>query len=199
LVYYSLATALAIATATTTHVEKLLFRSMNRVEGKVIEIFDINNDFDTTDHIEDGASPRRYGYSTTTIDGEFILLFRSAYRVNRMYRVSVLSSTVLLLGPESVYNDKDYTIAIMQLVVLNQGIFKKDRLAYQVDIMYQTYTVLSPTVILLQSGPVYNDDVHDDPIAFMQLGVRYQDRSIDDSHQWFYSDTSTDGEMILLF
>jgi hypothetical protein len=53
--------------------------------------------------------------NTTTIDGEFILLFRSAYQVNRMYQVSVLSSIVLLLQLGLIN-----TIAIMQLVVLYQ-------------------------------------------------------------------------------
>ena len=80
----------------------------------------INNN-DSTVQVDD-----RYGYSITTIDGELILLFRSlillfrlAYRIDRMYQAGkILSSTVLLLGPESVYNDKDYTIAIMQLLVL---------------------------------------------------------------------------------
>ncbi|OEU15984.1 hypothetical protein FRACYDRAFT_240683 [Fragilariopsis cylindrus CCMP1102] len=70
----------------------------------------IDNNNDSTLHCDD-----RYGYSTTTIDWEFIsiwiLLFRSTYRVNRKDRVI-----------EIFDDNNDDTIAmIMQLVVLFQG------------------------------------------------------------------------------
>jgi hypothetical protein len=76
------------------------------------------------------------GYPTTTIDGELMLLFRLAYRVNIMYQVNtILSLIVLLLQPGSVQvvlhqdvhddddtidnvHKEDNTIAITQLVVL---------------------------------------------------------------------------------
>jgi hypothetical protein len=66
--------------------EKLLFRSMNRVVN-------YNNNDDTIAILQlvfyqDKyvlPSDNRYGYSTTTIDGELIFLFRLVYRVNRMY------------------------------------------------------------------------------------------------------------------
>jgi hypothetical protein len=103
-------------------------------------------------------------HSTTTIDGELILLFRLAYRVEGMYQVSALSSIVLLLQLGLIN-----TIAIMQLVVLYQdyqGKYKTIRpfhgewillfrlayrSAYRVNRMYQV-SVLSSIVLLLQSG-----------------------------------------------
>jgi hypothetical protein len=80
-------------------------------------------------------------YSAITTDGEWILLFRLAYRVDIRYGVSVLASIVLILQSGSVHYRVDIryqvsvlssivlllqlglinTIAIMQLVVLYQG------------------------------------------------------------------------------
>ena len=60
--------------------------------------FDDNNIAITQPIIYQDVHNDRYGYSITTIDGEWKLLFRSAYRVDKMYRVdTILSSIVLLL------------------------------------------------------------------------------------------------------
>jgi hypothetical protein len=181
---------------TTIDGEKLLFRLMYRVEDLVIGIFDGDDNDDDDGHDNDDTvhdnnddtiavrqlevlyqdkyvlpSDDRYRYSTTPIDRELILLCRLSYRGNRLYRVSkILSSIVLLLLQSGsvhddttstiqlvvLYQDKYHTIAITQLVVLHQG--KNDqyrysvtstdgelillyRLAYRVNRMYQVDTV----------------------------------------------------------
>ena len=79
---------------TTTDEEILLFRLIypvqvqdevkynDRLQLLVQQVQEMHQDV----HKEE-AGTRRYGYSTTTINGELIVLFRSEYRVNGMNRV----------------------------------------------------------------------------------------------------------------
>ena len=87
--------------------EKLLFQSMTRLErsddNKICPfhlMYDNENDGDTASTVDDGEAVLVYN---TFIS----LLFRSAHRVDRMYR-----AILLLLKSESVYDDKGYTIAV---------------------------------------------------------------------------------------
>jgi hypothetical protein len=93
----------------------------------------------STLHVND-----QYGYTTTTIDGELILLFRLAYRVDIRYRFyTVLSSIVLLI----------------QSVLLEILLF---RLAHRVDIRYQVYIVLSSIASVIQTGLIFVSFTHDE-------------------------------------
>jgi hypothetical protein len=101
------------------------------------------------------------GYSTTTIDGEWILLCRLAYRVNRLYRVGM----ELILLCRLAYRVNRLYQAGMELILLC-------RLAYRVNRLYRVGKILSSIVLLLlQSG-----SVHDDTTTTMQLVVLYQDK-----------------------
>ena len=74
---------------------------------------------------EDDASIHRYGYSATTIDGESIVLFQSAYRVNRKYCVQDQVIEIFDGNNNDVHGDNDSTITmIMQLVALFHGKYK---------------------------------------------------------------------------
>jgi hypothetical protein len=104
-------------------------------------------------------------YSTTTIDGELILLCRLAYRVNRLYQVGkILSPMVLLLLQSGSVHDN--TIAITQLVILYQDKYHTiavvpslDRNGeHRVDITHRVGKILSPIVLLLRSESVHSDE-----------------------------------------
>jgi hypothetical protein len=138
----------------------------------------------------------RYGYSTTTIDGELILLFRSVYRVERMYRMragKILSSIVLLLQSGSVHTDEDDdesimhddTIATMQLVAPHQEIFNIED-----DLTYSTTTVRRSLL-----STAHNED----DLISSTTSVRRPLSSTVPSLASSYSTTTIDGEWILLF
>jgi hypothetical protein len=95
------------------------------------------------------------GYSTTTIDGELILLCRLAYRVKRLYRVGkILSSIVLLLLQSgSVHDD---TTTTMQLVVLYQDKHHTTIAITQLVVLYQDkYHTIAVVSSLDRNGEYY--------------------------------------------
>jgi hypothetical protein len=110
--------------------KKFLFRSMYQVHND-------DDDDDTATITTTTATVQRplsstvpssaSGYSNTTIDGELILSCRLAYRVNRLYGVGKILSSIELLQPGPVHDDTtttmqlvkddDDTIAVLQLVL----------------------------------------------------------------------------------
>ena len=70
---------------TSTDGEILLFRLMYQVQVQVQAKYKMIRPIHSIDSNNNDTIIA--GYSTTTIDGELILLFRLAYRVDRMYRV----------------------------------------------------------------------------------------------------------------
>jgi hypothetical protein len=119
----------------------LLFRSMIRVEGfdddavRVPRGEAMKYDDDTIATMQpvlyQDVHDDRCDYSTTTIDRELILLFRLAYRVDKMYRVDTIH--------------EDHTIVIMQLVVLYQDVHVKDDITdvMQLVVLYQAIVVMN--------------------------------------------------------
>jgi hypothetical protein len=131
-----------------------LLEALYQVKYEMIQSFQLMNhdDGDTTTTMQLEV-PYQDKYHNTAVvssldrNGEWILLFRSEYQVDRMYRVAtVLSSIVLLLRSQS-------------------GLILLYRLAYRVD------KILSSIVLLLRSQSVHEDDT----IAIKQLVVLYQD------------------------
>jgi hypothetical protein len=129
---------------------------------------DINDDNDTVNMSKIVLFQIKYkrNWPTTTID-EVLILF--TYRVDRMYRVNtVLSSIVLLLQSGSVQYDDDNTIAIEQQVALFQDKYHTIAVVSSLDRNGEYYFVISKDTLTnttkdqIESFSNDNHNVHDD-------------------------------------
>ncbi|OEU23683.1 hypothetical protein FRACYDRAFT_233856 [Fragilariopsis cylindrus CCMP1102] len=150
---------------------------------------DINDDNDTVNMNKIVLFQIKYKRNrpTTTID-EVLILF--TYRVDRMYRVNtVLSSIVLLLQSGSVQYDDDNTIAIEQRVALFQDKYHTIAVVSSLDRNGEYYFVISKDTLTnttkdqIESFSNDNHNVHDDD----DNTVLYQDVH---SNRYGYSTTT---------
>jgi hypothetical protein len=138
-----------VASSTSITTLILLFRLAYRVDRiyrvdtilSSIVLLLLQSEYDRDDLIFSTTTVRRTlsshvpslasGYSTTTTNGELTLLCRLAYRVNRMYRVGKIPSSIvlLLLKSGTVHNDDDDddvdTIHVLDANVLRDAVTKE--------------------------------------------------------------------------